>query len=110
MIVSLCTTNFIKVDAEVKSVYYTENGEREFSDSFNAVVQDRYYNSSLLTPGSNYVFNITAYTSDGPGPTVSESVTLDNGRKGKTIYVRTYNAWLLFCNKLVANCNLMNVV
>ena len=97
MNVSLCTVNFIKVEGEVKSVYNAENGEREFSDSFSAVVQDRnFYDTPLLTPGSSYVFNITAHTSNGQGPTVTERVTLDNGREGKTIYVHTYVQCMAF--------------
>lgn len=84
-----------KVDAEVKSVYSTENGQREFSDSLSVMVQDRYFTMPLLTPGTNYIVNVTAYTNDGPGPTASLNAMLDNGRIGKAIYVHTKHGFCL---------------
>ena len=99
---------FIKVHTEVKAVYNTENGEREFSDSFYDDVQDHFYDAPLLTPGSSYVFNITAHTINGPGPTVSKKVTLNDGREGKTMYVHVMHGFC-FVNKLVMNCNMINL-
>ena len=90
----------VKVDFEVKAVYNTENGEREFSDSDSVTVQDLYYAMPLLTPRTHYTFNITAYTNEGPGPTVSVNNTINNGRKGEGCLC-TYNAWLLFVTQLV---------
>ena len=84
MIISLCALNFcVKVDFEVNAVYDTENGVREFSDSNSVTVQDLYHTMPLFTPGAHYTFSITAYTNEGPGPTVSVNNTLDNGRKGE---------------------------
>ena len=69
----------------MESVYSTENGQRDFSDTFSTVVQGHYYAVPLLTPGTNYTFSITAFTSSGKGPAASVRTTLNSGREG-TIY------------------------
>ena len=95
-IICLCTSLcIVKVNAEIKSVYSTQNGEREFSHSFKKDVHDHYLNTPLLTPGTSYQFNVTAYTSEGSGPTASVNATLDKGRIGKAIYVHTMYGFYL---------------
>ena len=75
-------TDSLKVDAEVSAVYDTENGKREFIANISTDVQDPGYTMPLLTPGTNYTFNITAFTTEGLGSTTSVRHTLNNGRKG----------------------------
>ena len=67
----------------MNSRYNTENGQRGFSYSINTTVRETYYNTPLLTPGTTYLFNITAYTNAGPGDTITERTILDNGREGR---------------------------
>ena len=69
---------------------------REFSDSDSVTVQDLYYAMPLLTPGTHYTFNITAYTNEGPGPTVSVNNTIDNGRNGEGLQCMAF-----VCHQLV---------